>query len=205
MKKLVLFLLATCTLALISFVGADKAYEIGDTIEDFTLANVDGSDVSLSSYAGEKGAIVIFTCNTCPYAVLYEDRIIDLHNTYAEQGYPVLAINPNDPEIKSGDSFDEMKIRAEEKSFPFAYVFDAKQEVFPKFDAQKTPHAYLLKKNEGGDLVLRYVGAIDNNAQDAESVTVNYIGSAIEAVDAGNDPEPLTTKAIGCSIKYKKA
>jgi len=111
---------------------------VGDVAPDFNLKNIDGSMISLATYEEAKGYILIFTCNTCPYAVLYEDRMIELHNKYVGKGYPIIAINPNDPSIKSGDSYEKMQERAEEKAFPFAYVFDDKQEVFPAYGATKT-------------------------------------------------------------------
>lgn len=95
----------------------DDFYKIGDQASDFSLKNIDGKMVSLASIKGVKGYIVVFTCNTCPYAVMYEDRIIELHNKYAPQGYPVVAINPNDPEVKPGDSFADMQIRARRSTF----------------------------------------------------------------------------------------
>ena len=174
-------------------------YGIGDKATDFSLKNIDGTFVSLSDYKDAKGFIVIFTCNTCPYAVMYEDRIIDLHNKYASQGYPVIAINPNDPEVKAGDSQAEMKVRAEEKGFSFPYLFDAGQAVYPQYGATKTPHVYLLD----ADHVVKYIGAIDDNPQSTESVGVKYVEAAIAAMDKGMDPRPATTKAIGCSIKVK--
>lgn len=177
-----------------------KGLKIGDTADDFYLKNVNGDMVSLSGIEGAKGYIVTFTCNTCPYAVEYEDRIINLHKKYAPIGYPVIAINPNDPEVKKGDSFSAMQVRAEEKSFPFEYVFDEGQKVFPKYGATKTPHVFLLNK----DLVVKYIGAIDDNHEDANLVKVKYVEDAISALEAGNDPDPSTTKAVGCGIKSKK-
>lgn len=177
-----------------------KGLKIGDTAEDFSLKNVNGDLISLSGIEGAKGYIVTFTCNTCPYAVEYEDRIIDLHKKYAPMGYPVIAINPNDPEVKKGDSFSAMQVRAEEKSFPFEYIFDESQKVFPKYGATKTPHVFLLNK----DLVVKYIGAIDDNHEDANLVQVKYVENAISALEAGNDPDPATTKAVGCGIKSKK-
>ena len=97
--------------------GGPAGYEVGDKAEDFKLKNVDGKMVSLSDYEDAKGFIVIFTCNHCPYAKLYEDRIIELNNKYAPKGYPVIAINPNDPVVQPEDSYDEMKVRAKEKGF----------------------------------------------------------------------------------------
>ena len=97
-------------------------YEVGDTVKDFVLKNTDGKMVSLLGYLDQsdiKGVVVIFTCNTCPYAVAYEDRIIDLHNRYSEKGYPVLAINPNDPTIKAGDSYEKMQERSQRQGIYF--------------------------------------------------------------------------------------
>ena len=102
---------------------------MGDKAADFSLLNVDGSMVSLKTHAGAKGAIVIFTCNHCPYSVLYEDRKIALHNKFAEQGYPVIAINPNDSIVQPKDSYSLMQERAKEKNFPYTYVLVGTQVV----------------------------------------------------------------------------
>jgi len=174
--------------------------EVGDTAPDFKLQNaVDDSWVSLSDYENAKGYIVIFTCNMCPYSKMYEDRINDLSNEYADKGYPVIAINPNDPDVVSGDGYAEMKVRADEKEFSFKYLFDANQEVFPAYGATRTPHVFLLDQNR----VVKYIGAIDDNAKSADDVTKNYVANAIAAMEAGSDPDPSFTKAIGCTIKVK--
>ena len=178
------------------------AYKIGDQVDNFTLKNIDGKMVSLSDYETEKGVILIFTCNTCPYAIAYEDRIIALHNKYAKKGYPVLAINPNDPEAQPGDSFDEMKIRAKEKGFTFPYLLDEGQKVYPKFGASRTPHVFLLK-NRNTDFTLEYIGAIDDNYKDAKQVKIRFLENAIQALNEGKEVNPKITKAIGCTIKTK--
>jgi len=175
------------------------AYKVGEQAADFSLKNVDGTMVSLKDYKGVNGYIVVFTCNTCPYAVMYEDRIIELHNKYASQGYPVVAINPNDPSVKPGDDFASMMTRAKEKNFPFKYLFDEGQKVYPTFGATRTPHVYLLDANR----YVRYIGAIDDNAQNPSEVGVKYLENAIAALKAGNNPDPSETKAIGCTIKVK--
>ncbi len=180
-----------------------KGYQVGDMVESFTLMNIDDKEVSLSDYSDKEGAIVIFSCNTCPVVVDYEDRIVDLHKTFEAKGYPVVAINPNDPEIRPGDSFDKMKERAKEKNFSFAYLFDEKQEVFPLWGATRTPEVYVLKNVENGMKVV-YTGAIDDNQKNASAVKNKYVENAIQAVLNGNTPDPNFTKAIGCSIKYKK-
>ena len=180
--------------------GHGHGYHVGDVATDFDLINVDDTRVSMANYPDANGYIIIFTCNHCPYSKMYEDRIIDLHNKYAENGFPVIAINPNDPEVQPADSFEKMKIRAKEKNFPFPYLFDDGQEVFPVYGASRTPHVFVLNKEK----VVKYIGAIDDSPRSADGVSVNFVDTAIEAIKSGKDPDPPTTKAIGCSIKTKK-
>ncbi|EMR02907.1 thioredoxin family protein [Cesiribacter andamanensis] len=179
-------------------------YEVGDYVSDFTLRNVDGKDVSLSSYAKAKGAIVIFTCNTCPYSKLYEDRIIALHKQFEAKGYPVIAINPNDPGQQAGDSFEEMQKRAKDKGFTFPYLQDASGSVARAFGASRTPHVFILNKEAKGYKV-EYIGAIDNNHKDAAAADQKYVEEAISQLMSGKKPKATTTKAIGCTIKWKEA
>lgn len=202
MKNLVTVVMALLMGFTLAFAnGGPSGYEVGDKAEDFKLKNIDGKMVSLADFKEAKGFIVIFTCNHCPYAKLYEDRIIELNNKYAPKGYPVIAINPNDPEVQPEDSFDKMQMRAKEKGFTFPYLFDDGQTVYPKFGATRTPHVYLLDKS----LTVRYIGAIDDSPQDADAVQVKYVENAINAISKGKNPEPAETKAIGCSIKYKRS
>jgi len=189
------------TLAINLFAG--EGYTVGDEVSDFRLKNVDGKYVSLANYSDAKGFIVVFTCNGCPYAKAYQDRIITLDKKYKSKGFPVIAINPNDPSVEPGDSYDEMVKRSKEKGYTFPYLFDEKHEIFREFGATNTPHVYLLKKETGGRLIVKYIGAVDDNYQDASAVKMPYIENAIEALLSGKDPEPKTTKAIGCSIKSK--
>ncbi|MFK7933767.1 MAG: thioredoxin family protein [Saprospiraceae bacterium] len=195
--KLTLSLLATILLTSAAFA---QGLEVGDTAPDFKLKNIDGKMVSLSDYPDAKGFVITFTCNTCPFAVMYEDRFVELHNKYAKRGYPVIAINPNDPEVKVGDNFAAMKARAKEKNFPFAYVLDEGQKVYPQFGATRTPHIYVLDANR----TVQYIGALDDNAQDATQVTERYVENAIAKLVAGQKPDPAMTKAIGCTIKVKR-
>jgi peroxiredoxin len=174
----------------------------GDTAREFTLKNVDGKEVSLSDYADQEGVIVVFTCNPCPFAKAYEQRVIKLHNTYASMGYPVVAINPNDPEVSPDDAFSKMVERSREKEYPFPYLQDETQEIYKAYGATRTPHIYLLTK-KGSKFKVAYVGAIDDNAMDASGVTKRYLEDAIKALKAGDSPEPATTKAVGCTIKTK--
>jgi peroxiredoxin len=177
-----------------------EGYKIGDVAEDFSLKNVDGKMVSLSDYKNAKGFIVTFTCNTCPFAVAYEDRIIALDKKYASKGYPVIAIMPNNIAVKPDDNLEAMKQRAKEKGFTFPYLIDKEQKVYPKFGATKTPHMFVLQKTKKGNVV-KYIGAIDDNYKDASSVTTKYVEKAVDALIQGREVEQKETKAIGCSIK----
>lgn len=183
-----------------AFNGFNDGYDIGDYATDFKLKNIDGKTVSLSDYKDAKGYLVIFTCNSCPYAVAYEDRIIALNNKYAPMGVPVIAINPNNPSKQPRDSFSKMKERAKEKGFTFPYLLDEKQEIFPQYGATRTPHVFLLEHTNKGYMV-KYIGAIDDNYQDASQVETKYVEDAVEAMLAGEEIRITTTKAIGCSIK----
>ena len=180
--------------------SSSEGYKIGDTATDFNLKNVDNNMVSLANYPDAKGFIVIFTCNHCPYSVAYEDRIIALDKKYKSKGYPVIAINPNNPEISKGDDFASMQVRAKEKGFTFPYLVDENQLIYPQYGATRTPHVFLLNK-ENNDLIVEYIGAIDNNFQDASAVTEPYVENAVDALLNGEKPSPNFTKAIGCSIK----
>ncbi len=177
-----------------------SGYKPGDKATDFKLKSVDGKMYSMADYKDAKGFIVVFTCNHCPFAIKYEDRIIDLAKKYESKGYILLAINPNDPAAQPLDSYDLMKVRAKEKGFTFPYLFDEGQKIYPQYGATKTPHVFLLDKN----LVVKYIGAIDDNAEDASAVKEKYLENAIAALDKNQTPSPEITKAIGCSIKVKK-
>jgi len=178
-------------------------YKIGDIVEDFSLKNIDGKIMSLKDFKDKKGIILIFTCNRCPYSKMYEDRIIELDKKYKSKGYPVLAINPNDPSVSIGDDFESMKVRAKEKGFTFPYLFDDKQSVYPKFGATKTPHVFILSKKDK-DFAISYIGAIDDSARDESSVGEKYVEDAVDNLLAGKPLEKTETKAIGCSIKVAK-
>ena len=210
MKKT--FLLVTVALLFLSFSGPktsgfscnseNPGIEIGDKAPDFKLKNIDGKQYSFENIKDAngnkpKGYIVVFTCNTCPYAKANESRLIKLHKTYAPKGYPVVAIQPNDPEVQPGDSFEAMKENAKEKGFPFLYLFDEDQEVFPQYGATKTPEVYLVDANR----ILRYHGAIDDSPRDESGVDQKFVEEAIQALNEGKTPKTTTTKAIGCTIK----
>ncbi|WP_431109691.1 thioredoxin family protein [Winogradskyella poriferorum] len=202
MNTLKLFAVMVLTVALSAFTETTEegGYKIGDVATDFSLENIDGKKVSLSDYKEAKGFIVVFTCNTCPYAVAYEDRVETLNKKYADKGYPVIAIMPNNTDVKPGDNMDAMKARAKAKGFTFPYLMDKGQKIYPQYGATKTPHVYLLEKTKKGNVV-KYIGAIDDNYKDANAVKTKYVENAVDALLKGKEIEVKETRAIGCTIK----
>ncbi|WP_425659481.1 thioredoxin family protein [Tenacibaculum ascidiaceicola] len=200
--KIILMLLVVATISAFTN-DTSRGYKIGDEASDFTLKNIDGKMVSLADYKEAKGFIVVFTCNMCPYSVANEDRLIALDKKYKQKGFPVIAINPNDPEVSKGDSFEAMKVRAKEKGFTFPYLFDEGQKVYPKYGATRTPHVYILNKNKD-KLIVEYIGAIDDNTRDENNVKERFVENAVEALLKGEKPTKTDTRAIGCSIKDKR-
>jgi peroxiredoxin len=196
MKKVIS--LSLVLIALMAFSLKKIGYEVGDKARDFSLKNVDGEMVSMDSYEDVKGFMIIFTCNSCPYSVAYEDRIIELHEKYANKGVPVIAINPNDAEKSPKDSFAKMIERAKDKSFPFPYVYDETQEITKTYGATNTPHVYVLD----ADRTVKYIGAIDNNTKSAEDADKKYVEDAVDAILMGTEVPEKKTKAIGCTIKW---
>lgn len=202
MKTFLLSMILLFSLGLKAEEGA--GYKPGDQVKDFSLKNVDGKNVSLSSFKKAKGYIVVFTCNTCPIAKAYEQRIIDLNAQYSKLGYPVIAINPNSPEAQPGDSFDKMQARAKEKGYDFPYLADPDHQVTREFGATRTPHVFILQKTSSGNIV-EYIGAIDNDTEGVNPAKTRYVEDALKALARGQKPAQATTKAIGCTIKWKKS
>ncbi len=197
----ILFFSAIFLLGSIQLIANDgNGLKIGDVAPDFSLKNVDGNYVSMSDYEDPAGFIIVFSCNHCPFVVAIEDRLNALHERYAPMGWHLIAINPNDPAVVPDDSFEKMQIRAKEKNFQFPYVKDVGQEIFPKYGATRTPHFFLLD----ADRVVRYIGALDDNTRDASAVKDKFVENAIARIMRGMDPDPLETRAIGCTIKVQE-
>lgn len=200
MKKIILLLV----LAFSAFFAQAQTATLkaGDTAPDFKLKNVDNKEVSFASFPNAKGYIIVFTCNTCPYAVGYEQRIIDLDKKYRPQGYPVIAINPNDPEASTADTFNKMQDLAKEKKYPFPYLFDAGQKITDEYGAKRTPHVFIVSKSAKGNVV-EYVGAIDNDPEGTKADKTKYAEDVIVSLQRGQKPAVTQTKEIGCTVKRK--
>ncbi|WP_343694486.1 thioredoxin family protein [Flavobacterium sp.] len=201
MKKIILLLMLAFS-AFLSQAQSGATLKAGDTAPDFKLKNVDNKEVSFGSFPNAKGYIVVFTCNTCPYAVGYEQRIIDLDKKFRPQGYPVIAINPNDPEASTADTFNKMQDLAKEKSYPFPYLFDAGQKITDEYGAKRTPHVFIVSKSAKGNVV-EYVGAIDNDPEGTKADKVKYAEDVIASLQRGQKPAITQTKEIGCTVKRK--
>lgn len=206
MKKTFILIAGVLVVVAVLFLNAKEpaiGYGVGDYATDFKLPNTDGNIVSLSDYNDAKGFVVIFTCNTCPYAQAYESRIIDLDKKYASKGFPVIAINPNDLSQTPDDSMEKMKQRADKKGYTFPYLRDDEQVVARAYGATKTPHVYLLNKESSDKYKVEFIGAIDDSPRDASDVSERYVESAIDALLSGAKPTITEKRAIGCTIKWK--
>jgi peroxiredoxin len=179
-----------------------KTLKAGETAPDFKLKNVDNKEISFESYPKAKGFIVVFTCNTCPYAKAYEQRILELDAKFKSQGYPVIAINPNDPEASKADTFDKMQDLAKEKKYSFPYLFDQGQVVTDQYGAKHTPHLFVVSKTEKG-AVVEYTGAIDNDPEGTKSEKTKYVEEVVASLLNNKKPAITETKEIGCTVKRK--
>jgi peroxiredoxin len=204
MKKLSALLLLLAGIMMLSSSSPRLNYGIGDTVADFKLKNVDGKLISLSDYKKSKGVIVIFDCNTCPYSKAYNSRIMALSKQYASKGFPLVAINANDADESSGDSFDEMVSVAKRKKYDFPYLVDETQTTAKAFGATNTPHVFVLK-NEGNAFKVAYIGTIDDSPRDEGSVSKKYVEDAVNAILGSKEVTTKSTKAVGCGIKWKNS
>ena len=202
MKKLMLMLLVG--LATIAASPVNNGYQVGDTVTDFELKNVDGKMISLADFKAAKGFIIIFDCNTCPMSRAYSTRIIALNKKFASQGFPVVLINPNSAEMVPAESFDEMKSHAKEHGYDFPYLYDESQDVVRKFNPTNTPHTFVLHKTSNG-LQVAYIGAIDNNSRDGAKAERHFVEEAVNELLAGKPVTVTKTRAIGCSVKLKNS
>ena len=169
-------------------------------MSDIEMVGVDGKKITIAKAAGKKGTLVIFTCNSCPWVKAWEERTVELGNGFAKQGVGVIAINSNDSNLKEEDNLEGMKARVKARGVKYAYVVDQTSEVARAFGATRTPEVFLFDAK--GALV--YHGAIDDNAQKEDQVKERYLENALEAVVAGKKVKVQETKALGCTIKFRK-
>jgi len=165
---------------------------------DHILNDISGKNMTLNDAKGELGTLVIFSCNTCPWVIRWEDRYVSIADRYIPKGIGMIAVNSNASRFQGGDSLEEMIQHANEKNYNFPYAQDPGAKLAYAFGATKTPHIYLFDKSD----LLVYRGAIDDNARDASSVDEAFLANAIDQLLAGKPIKKVTSKAIGCSIKF---
>jgi peroxiredoxin len=175
------------------------ALKIGDAMPHFSLPATDGTTVDSKGLLSDV-LVIVFTCNHCPYAQAYEDRLIDLNNDVEDDGVQFVLINSNDAVAYPDDSFEEMKKLSERKEFPFPYCFDETQEVAKAYGALCTPHCFVFDR----DRKLQYKGRIDDSWKDPSAVKERNLLDAIEALTHGKLPIRNEVNAIGCSIKWRR-
>ncbi len=211
MKKIFFLTTLIITLLAVAYIkpfDGHKTLSIGSPAPDFSLKGVDGKMYSLSSFKNAQILVIIFTCNHCPTAQAYEDRLIKLTSDYADKGVAVVAINPNDPRSLRldeldfsdiGDSYDEMKIRAKEKKFNFPYLYDGDTQITSnKYGPVATPHVFVFDKERK----LRYVGRMDDTESPFKTVRTQDARNAIDALLKNEEVTVKATKVFGCSIKW---
>jgi len=167
---------------------------------DFKMTTTAGKEVTLAGLKGKKGTLVVFTCNTCPYAKGWEERIVAIGNKAADRGVGMIAINSNDPDRVPGDAMVAMQDRAKQRGIKYAYAADPGGDVARAFGASHTPEAFLFDAD--GKLV--YHGSIDDNVDDAKAVKQTYLANAVADLSSGKAQRLAETKAIGCRIKFRQ-
>ena len=165
---------------------------------DLALLNIDGEKLSLNDIKGDKGTLVIFSSNTCPWVIRWEDRYVKLASKYTSQGIGMVAINSNSARFNESESLEKMKQHSKEKNYNFPYAQDKDSRLAKLFGATKTPHIYLFDSND--ELV--YKGAIDDNARNSNQVNESYLFNAIDEMLNGKTISKPISKALGCSIKF---
>jgi peroxiredoxin len=207
--KLSLLLACLCPVVLLSSHAADTppTLALGSAAPDFNLPGVDARNWTLKDFADAKILVIAFTCNHCPTAQYYEERIKKIVADYKSKGVAVVGIMPNDPKsvrldelgwTDVSDSFEEMKIRAKDREYNFPYLYDGDTELVSKaYGPVATPHVFVFDAARK----LRYAGAIDDNER-IEKVTKHYLCDALDSVLEGKEPLVTQTKVVGCSIKW---
>lgn len=175
-------------------------FTIGSSLPTFSLPATDGNTYTQDYFRGCKAALVVFTCNHCPYVKGSDDELLSVLRTYQDKGLKALLINSNDPAMYPDDDFEHMRAKADALCFPFPYCFDEAQETARAFDAECTPECFLF--DEAGTYVFH--GSVNDSPREPGRVTKRTLDEAISTVLAGKKPDPAFTSARGCSIKWKR-
>jgi peroxiredoxin len=199
-QKFAIMKLLTMSLAILNTPAIAGKLSIGDPIPaaDIKMKNIDGKMVSINDIKGKKGTAVIFSCNSCPWSVAWEERITEIGNKFSQKGFGVIEINSNDPVRKPTDNFEGNVKRADKLGMKFSYTVDASSVVARTFGAEITPEVFLFDAENK----LVYHGAVDDNGQDATAVNAHFLINALDEMNGGKAVTVSETKSMGCSIKY---
>ncbi len=170
---------------------------------NFSLKNVDGKIISLNSYPDAKGFIIVFTCNHCPFAKLYPKRLNQLNKKYIALGVPLIAVSSTDTIMYAEDCYDKMVAKAKSGKYNFPYLYDSTQSVARNYNAERTPQAFVIWK-ENDNWIVKYNGAIDDNGAEPELVNENYVINAVDELLDGNQVRQPVIKSVGCKINFRK-
>jgi peroxiredoxin len=183
------------------FVFGSFNLTIEKRVDNFTLLNVNGKNVSTQDYKDAKGFIVIFTCNHCPFAKLYTNRFNELNTKYSNLNVPLLAINSMDTLIYEEETFELMQQKAKKEKFNFPYLQDVTQAVGKLFEAKHTPMAFVIWK-ENNEWLIKYKGAVDDNGAHPKLAN-SYISKAVDELLNGKPVSNSETESFGCAIFYR--
>ncbi|MGN8226602.1 thioredoxin family protein [Gracilimonas sp. BCB1] len=202
LTKLILGLSAVLVLTAFAQTQTNNSLEIGDKAPQINqeVEDTSGRTLTLSGVAGDKGLLVMFSCNTCPWVAKWEDRYNGLAALAAANDIGMIALNPNERIRNRGESMEDMRKRAQKQDYEFPYALDENHVIADAFGATRTPEIFLFDEN----LTLVYHGAIDDNANDANSVESTYAEDAINQMISGTEVSTKETRSLGCTIKRTK-
>jgi peroxiredoxin len=176
-----------------------EKFPIGSTLPKFSLPNIDGNNIGSDYLMKGKGSVVVFSCNHCPYVKGSDLALSEIASRFQERGIKFVAISSNDAAQYPDDSFEKMKVKAQEMKLPFPYLYDETQEVAKLFDAACTPECYVFDETQ----TLVFHGTINNSPRFPNEVKDHFLANALEQLLAGQKPNPSFVHPIGCSIKWK--
>ena len=200
-KTLLLFLVTICGL-LTAFTPSSDTLNIGDSSRGLAInvETLDGKTAVLREYAESNGLLVVFSCNTCPFVVAWEDRYNELNEVCKKNNIGMVLVNSNEAKRSGDDSAENMKQHSEKLGYTMPYVIDNHHKIADIMGAKTTPHVFLFDRN----LKLAYKGAIDDNYKDKNAVTKTYLKDALSDLGSDSEVKLKETKALGCSIKRMK-
>lgn len=197
-------LICLCMLSLLLVLSSYCILPKERTISNFKLKSAKTNQwVSLSDYKNSKGFIVVFLSNKCPMAKFYSKRLNQMSEKYSKLGVHLLAINSMDTLVYGEESFSKMRKKAKADNFSFPYLQDRNQTIARQFKAENTPQAFVVWKNSAGQLIIKYHGAIDDNAGEPEKATHHYLTDAVDELLMKKKVTTTKSDSFGCRIYYR--